>query len=315
MESIQQWLFGQLQRQKFNKPLAEQVSGLLGISKPNAYKRIRGQARLTAQELVVLASHYNIPLQDYPGLRGAENTISVRRPRYIKNTENLQEYLVSTLQQLKQLREKGFKLYYAARDLPLFYYFYTDGLTRLKQLIWLRTANFDEHKNLKPLDIPIEVLRSSRQLFELYCALPTIELWTSRTADNLIAQLSSLARLQILSPQEHLTYLTEAVSLLNWRFNNLGPDSPQRVYKLDFLTMSNNALFTQNSNYVSFISFAGVNYLQSTNGALGQDMYEWFQEQISAAICLNEVKAEKEAFFKQLQQSFEQEIFRLKAQF
>lgn len=272
-------------------------STTLGISTSNAYKRIRGASRLSAEELVLLLAEYDIDIQEFEGLSQRQSQLSAIRPTYIKDIQSLTTYLEETRAMLTTMVNLDHSLYYAARDLPLFHYFFSSNLARFKHLIWLRSTNYSENKKLRMEDITLGVLWESRELFDLYRDMHTEELWTERTLSNQLFQLNSLVESYILRESDALLILDDLEALLHQIKDDCKENSRHKLYLLPYLNMANNALLKTKAQKTTFLSFAGINYIRSSNASLCSDMSNWFEEQILLGEELNASPDKTERLF------------------
>ena len=277
---INEWIFSKVVERIENKhKLAPSVSAILDISLSNAYKRIRGEVKLTAEDLVKLLTTFDIELQEYEKYSAHMSRLMATRPAYIDSSSSLNTYLMETSKMLAQVIQLDHTLYYAARDLPLFHYFISDNLTRFKHLIWLRSADYKKHKGLRMKDISLSVLRESRQLFDHYQRLKTVELWTERTLTNQLYQLETLVSDMVLTEEEGLLILQDLEALLQELEKGCMERSRHRMILMPYLNMSNNALIKTTVQRMVFLSFSGINYVQSSNASLCSDLENWFQQQ------------------------------------
>jgi hypothetical protein len=250
------WLFNQIQeRLQDKRKLGFAVSTTLDMSLSNAYKRISAQSKLTAEELLKLLASFDIDLQEFEGYSKNQSELRAVRPKYIADFESLGAYLNETDLMFQKMVAIKHRLYYSARDLPLFHYFLTDNLARFKHLIWLRGANFSEHSEMRMADIP------------------------ERTLLNQLKQLESLVSSYVISKDEALAILDDLKLLLSEVKESCRTDSNHQIFLMPFLNMANNALLVSNAQNLVFLSFAGINYVKSTNASLCSDLKHWFNQQ------------------------------------
>lgn len=304
-ESAQTWVFDWLKAHYPSEKLLADLEAVLQRSRVNIYKRMNGSARLSADELVALIQHFDVPIYEYPGLKDQKKDLQFSRPSYAAGFESLMAYLDETTGQLRQLSLTGHRLYYAARDIPLFYYFYGDNLIRLKHLVWLRDTNYEAFKNYKMRDIPLKLVRASRDLFNLYQDLETREFWTLHTASNLLAQIWRFYSLNLLSPQEADLVLRELKELFIWRSENLSDKGKQQLYLVDFLNMANHAFFESDQRGVTFLSTTGINYITTSSKTIAEDMKKWFKEHERMGVKLSANYPSRDQFFQTLSNQVE----------
>lgn len=313
-ESAQSWVFDWLKAQYSAPELMDALEAILQRSRVNIYKRINGSARLSADELVALIKHFDIPIYEFSELKNQKKDLQFSRPAYASGFESLTRYLNETTEQLRQLSLSGHRLYYAARDIPLFYFFYGDNLIRLKHLVWLRDTNYETFRLYKMRDIPLKVVRASRDLFDLYQGLETREFWTHQTSSNLLAQIWRLLKLKLLSSQEADLVLSDLSELFLWRRESLKEGGRQQLYLLEFLNMANHAFFESERQGVSFLSTTGINYISTTSQTIARDLKKWFEQHQKMGIQLASHYPLRDQFFEERMREVEELRQKIKSQ-
>lgn len=307
------WLFSKIEDQMNDKKkLAYSVAAVLEISVSSAYKRISGINKLTADELIKLMSEYDIELQEYEGFSRQKLHLTGERPIYIEDTESIQQYLLDTGGMLERMVVIKHELFYAARDLPLFLYFFSDNLTRFKHLIWLRSANYERHREMTLSDIPERLVKMSSGFFNLYQRINTQELWTERTLLNQLHQLENLVDGLVIKPVDAKLILDDLRALLDEVFLNEGQANGNHIiHHLPYLNMANNALLNTEAHRLVFLSFAGINYVKSANASLCNDLQHWFEQQIQLGVNLNNSPQHQERLLRKYRQQIDDAAARI----
>ncbi len=307
------WLFSKIEDQMNDKKkLAYSVAAVLEISVSSAYKRISGINKLTADELIKLMSEYDIELQEYEGFSRQKLHLTGERPIYIEDTESIQQYLLDTGGMLERMVVIKHELFYAARDLPLFLYFFSDNLTRFKHLIWLRSANYERHREMTLSDIPERLVKMSSGFFNLYQRINTQELWTERTLLNQLYQLENLVDGLVIKPVDAKLILDDLRALLDEVFLNEGQANGNHIiHHLPYLNMANNALLNTEAHRLVFLSFAGINYVKSANASLCNDLQHWFEQQIQLGVNLNNSPQHRERLLRKYRQQIDDAAARI----
>lgn len=307
------WLFSKIEDQMNDKKkLAYSVAAVLEISVSSAYKRISGINKLTADELIKLMSEYDIELQEYEGFSRQKLHLTGERPIYIEDTESIQQYLLDTGGMLERMVVIKHELFYAARDLPLFLYFFSDNLTRFKHLIWLRSANYERHREMTLSDIPERLVKMSSGFFNLYQRINTQELWTERTLLNQLHQLENLVDGLVIKPVDAKLILDDLRALIDEVFLNEGQANGNHIiHHLPYLNMANNALLNTEAHRLVFLSFAGINYVKSANASLCNDLQHWFEQQIQLGVNLNNSPQHRERLLRKYRQQIDDAAARI----
>lgn len=296
---LSKWIFEKI-KQKLSDPrkIGYAVSNTLGISSSNAYKRIRGDSKLTADELFLLLTEFDIDIQEFEGITQLTSHLSAIRPSFIRDVSSLTQYLEETRGMLSAMTNIGHTLYYSARDMPLFHYFFSDNLARFKHLIWLRSTNYSESRKLRMEDISLGILWNSRELFDLYGRMTTLELWSERTISNMLVQINFVVENLILEKEEARRIVEDLKQLIKHLHANCQEDSAHQLYLMPYLNMANNAYIETHGIKTVFLSFADINYIRTSNASMCADMKVWFEQQKLLAIHLNKNPVRADRLFR-----------------
>lgn len=203
--------------------------------------------------------------------------------------------------EMQQTESIKHELYYAASDIPLFYYFFSEMLSRFKQLVWLRDANYKDHHHLKMKDVSLTTIKKSSHVFHAHEKLTTREFWTANTMTNLWLQIKFHYTQGVLSISETELICNDVHAFIDYLESSISePNSTKRIFMCNYLPMANSSLIVTEVGAKSFVSFAGINYLTSTNISLAKDLQRWFENQKNTAVLLNENPIQRERFFNML---------------
>jgi len=189
--AIQEILF-QTIRSKMapNISFVHDLSDLLKISYDSAYRRIRGEKELTLEELKIISLHYQISIDSLFNFRS--NHVIFNSMAIGEDGLDIEKWLQSLLAAIKIIhaaREK--EIIYAAKDIPVFYYFEFPEIAAFKIYFWnkaLIPSGGYENKMLT-LEAPEKLYETGRQLLSHYIRTPTIEIWSEETICSVLRQI------------------------------------------------------------------------------------------------------------------------------
>ena len=124
-----------------NISFVHDLSELLGISYDSAYRRIRGEKELSLAELKSICLHYSVSIDalfDYKSNHVIFNSLALGEEGF--TFENWLQSLLAGIKQIYNSQQK--EIIYAAKDLPVFYYFEFPEIAAFKIYFW--------HKKLIP---------------------------------------------------------------------------------------------------------------------------------------------------------------------
>jgi hypothetical protein len=305
---IQEKFFNKIRKKNFgDNNLGEQVAEILDVSKSNAYKKISGKTLLSTRDYMALAGHFGISLDSL--ILSPTTDFMVHRQLFITDMDSLLLYLKNTAMELRRLASVPHEFYYSARDLPVFLFFGDPVLVRFKISVWLSELtegrNFDSFYNF----IPAEIFEACTEFHNGYRALNRMEIWSHSTLDNLANQINFYETIGHL-PSEEAQNIRKAVVRLMDNISNQMKQSEDdktawRIYEVDFLMMSSNGMVITPNQTVSYVSYAGINYLRIEEEVFCMDLKHWFFKQIANSTSLVASKKNRILFFKRLKSQFE----------
>ena len=188
---IQENLFKTIKsRLASNISFVHDLSELLGISYDSAYRRIRGQKDLTLEEMEQICAHYGISMDEILHFRSDQvsfNTLAIGKEGF-----TFENWLNTLLDEMKKIYEcKSREIIYAAKDLPIFYYFEFPEIAAFKFFFWhkvlIPSGDFkDEHVIL---EVPGDLFETGRKLLCCYKKISVIEIWSEDTISSIIRQI------------------------------------------------------------------------------------------------------------------------------
>ena len=290
-----------------NKRLTMAIAEVLEIEPTNCYKRVRGEVTLPTDELVKLVKAFNLSLDHLIADYYPEHTF-MYRPAFIYSEEEMLSHLQGTYQRLTHLPGQDHCLYYAARDMPLFFYFLKPALTRFKLYVWLSSIDSDLKNKLSMDKISGELQEVATAIGALYNKLNTVELWTDHTIINQLKQMELYFQTGLITHKDLMLLCDEIEEVLGEllaALENRGIKKERghfSLYRASFLMMANNSLVWGKKVRMGFISYAGINYLQSVDEYLCENLHNWFQQQLTLSISLGTIERERRMFFNNMTQ-------------
>jgi len=189
--SIQEILFQAVKnRLSPNISFVHELSELLNISYDSAYRRIRGEKELSMEELKTICLHYQISVDALFNFKS--NHVIFNSLAIGENGFDIEKWLQSLLMAIKQIhaaRER--EIIYAAKDIPVFYYFEFPEIAAFKIYFWNKTlipASGYENQKLT-LDPPDGIYETGKQLLTHYIKIPTTEIWSEETISSVLRQI------------------------------------------------------------------------------------------------------------------------------
>ncbi len=288
--------------------LVDIIASILDISYGAAYRRINNTSKITIDEAVLLAKHFNLSIDALFGT-GDENVIPVRKMQILKGTTDFERYFNNSMELLTPLLSiKDSEIIYSAKDLPIFYTSEGNMLTRFKLFVWLKildpTYNTSSFSNFK---LPNTLLKSYKKFGELYTNLNTIEIWDVTTINSTLKQLHFYFELGIITSKEATIICNDLKKLIKKIYNKSVPDSNFKLYYNELLLMSNNVLIKTPFQNSLFVPFTVLNYFNTTNSKTCEQVSDFLNEQLDQSKLINTSgEKEKNMFFNKILSKIEE---------
>lgn len=193
-ESIQTRLLEQIRdRLPEHITLADELAELLNISRDSAYRRIRGETVLSLDEAKKLYDRYGVSIDE---LFSSNSSMALFYHRALTTEYSLDQWLNSVsrnLEVMERLEDKNKEMVFAAKDIPIFHYFRIPGLSAFKMFFWLKSIVKDPkfaQKLYQPDAVPRELVALGERVWNLYAAIPTIEIWTDEAINDTLKQIA-----------------------------------------------------------------------------------------------------------------------------
>ena len=172
-----------------NISFVHDLSELLGISYDSAYRRIRGQKDLTLEELKQICVHYGISMDEI--LNFKSNHVSFITLAIGKAGITFESWLQVLVQEMKKIYEsRNREIIYAAKDIPIFYYFEFPEIAAFKFFFWhkvlIPSSSYPE--NHVKMEVEKSIFENGRRLLACYSRVPVVEIWSDDTIASILRQ-------------------------------------------------------------------------------------------------------------------------------
>lgn len=278
-----------------NSSLIEAVALALEISYDAAHRRVSLKSKFSLSESIMLAKYYNLSLDRLFETTDA-NFITVEKTKNISSEEELIIYLEESYTSLTQiLNQKGSKIIYSAKDIPLFYTISGDILSNFKMYVWLKlldpkftNKSFDEFVPSLSLSI------AGKKLANLYNNLNTIEIWDITTINSTLKQIHYYFKAGQIRTEKALEICLELKQLLKdiaLKLNH--KEHPFLIYYNELHLMNNIVLVNTPNSHVLYVPFTLLSYYKTTDKLTCNQAKNYIDKLLKESKLLNTV-GEKE---------------------
>lgn len=294
--------------------LIEELAELLNISTDSVYRRFRGETALSLDETLLISNHYKINVLNQSAELGQVN---FSYPKLLDSEESFESFLINILNDLQRLSLlNNTRITYSAQDLPIMMHMGFSPLCAFKFFYWMRgfmgIKKYENNQYDKNL-IPAAFLTKARNIFDLYCKIPSTEIWSAQTIIPTMRQIAFFAEMGLFSKKEDFLEITDAMqdlifTLKKWAEegtkNNLGT---YNLYQSE-LIFGNNVIIAESDQFSAvYQSHHTFNSMYSTDSAYLDTTKKWVNLIINKSTLIS-VSGEKfrNKFFKNIQLEMDQ---------
>ncbi len=296
--------------------LAKYLSRALNVNLPNTYRRINGETALSLSELLQLAKEFHISIDSLLQANTEDMAVFKRDP-FILSMENVSEYFKSSRETLIQLKKsKDVHLFYAARDVPIFYFMTYPTLCRFKVFVWLKRPEHEDilkEEKFEFNQVSQEVLDAGAKTAQEYYDIPKTEIWTEQTVQNVVEQVKYYYNGGSINKEAATQICDEIMDLLDTLhrklINEAGKDmetTKLKLYYSNFLLLENGIVAQVKDRKRAYISYSGINFMYTDHKLFCQQIMDRFNDHKSRSVLLNSTSTNiRNRFFNKCKQRVE----------
>ncbi|MEP7196988.1 MAG: helix-turn-helix transcriptional regulator [Saprospiraceae bacterium] len=281
------------------RDLLDEISKVLHIHRSSVYKKINGETSISIEEAEILCRHFRISLDEILGL--VDDKIYFDFPALYGSVSNEFEFLEPIKKDLEKLYRLNPTIYYATKELPLFYYFSSPRLVAFKfhvfyNFVWRK----DNHSWLKfdynKYESDAEFKSLVYEIQELYSTMNSVELWNASVLDNTLNQIKYfLDSGLMIDSQESLLICDDIIKLVDrielaiknqnknsFRKSTIGTGS-FALYNNE-IAHTNNVIFVNSKTRDAvYCTYDNPNFMRSISTTLCEYTSNWFKRLINNA--------------------------------
>jgi transcriptional regulator with XRE-family HTH domain len=279
--SIQETLFQFIKgSMPSNISFVHAISELLGISYDSVYRRVRGEKELTLEEFKKICEAYNISVDSLFNLKSRHisfNSLAIGEDGF-----SLEDWLQSLLTEIKQIHQcKQSEIIYAAKDIPVFYYFEFPEIAAFKFFFWKKVlipSGVNENQKIT-FEEPGNLYETGHQLLSYYIRIPVIEIWSEETISSILRQIEYCFVAGFFTSKEDVfklcdvleTWLSHVQNQAEAGFQYMygmpreGIENSYKLFHDEVLVNDNTILVTMDGRRVSYTTYNIINQLITTS--------------------------------------------------
>jgi hypothetical protein len=304
-------------RQKLpaSKSLNDEIAAILNISYDAAHRRVSQKSKFSIEEAVALCRHFSISMDV---LFDDGKKVIVEKTSEIRTMEDMGLYFKESAEKLAPFLEyPEAKMYYSAKDIPLFHTIGGTLLSKFKLYVWLNllagTQNQDSFENFT---INKSLLEHSMKLKEVYENIEVNEVWNDTTINSSLQQIYYFFQSGLLSMHNAMLLCNDLKDILHAAEERCcnGP-TRYHMYYNEILILNNNVLLTAPQKQSLFVPYTMLGYFITGDAATCNNAFAFFKHQVKNSKSLNESGTrDRKLFFNKAHQKIDFYIQRINSE-
>lgn len=295
----------------------DEIAETLEVSNDSAYRRIRGETKISLEEIKELCNKFKISLDQLLQL----NSNSFLFTGTLTNSTdfNYDKWLQSCLEVIKHVKTfEPHYMIYLAKEFPFFYYFIIPEIAAFKTFFFLKSILFYDDWKGKKFSVNDDYSQYNQiwnDLASTFVSIPGTEIWNIGTFTSTIRQLEFYYESGVFKSREDVNCLFEKLLELidhielqaeyGVKLNrNQQPCYQKENYKIfiNELVMGDNMqLFLLGDKYVTYLNHSILNYMTTSNFVFNNYMKRNMDIIVQKSIPISKVnEKERMKFFNQL---------------
>ncbi len=174
-----------------NTSMVHELAELLDISTDSMYRRIRGETSLAFDEVITLCNQFKISFDSF--INADSGNVTFNYTLMEDGDISFKKYLISMRDDLKIIKASSNHLItYACEDIPIFHNINYIDIASFKMMYWMKAIlNVPSLEGVKFSSnvVSQELKDLGQEIYELYCAIPSVEIWTDMTIRGTLKQI------------------------------------------------------------------------------------------------------------------------------
>lgn len=284
------------------KNMLDEVGEILHLQRSSIYKKVKGETALSLDEAEILCKHFRISLDEVLGL--SDDKIYFDFPALYGTVNNEQEFLDPIKSDLEKLYRLDPVIYYATKELPLFYYFFSAKLIAFKfhvfyNFVWRKKDQKLIQFDFSKYDNNPEFNASVNKVLELYSSMNSIEIWNTAVLDNTFNQIKYFLESGLLvDPLESLKLCDEVEKLIDAlhqiiqsKDKSILRKNPNYTGKFELynneIAHTNNVIFVKSTTRDAvYCTYDNPNFMRSISPVLCEYTNQWFDKLILNSVSI-----------------------------
>ncbi len=296
------------QRAASNLSLVDEIADLLNISNDSAYRRLRGETAISLDEACILSKHFALSLEEISSSKS--DAVLFGRSTFRDQPLDFDEYLKKTEEYLMRIAiTKNKHGIFAAKDIPVFYYFLVPEVAMFKLFYWLKTIRSNPAIESTKFDlniVPQDLVKKAKSIAKIFFQIPFTEIWNEDTINITLRQIEYFYEANWLADKSMAIMLCDktaevvreiqrqAETGFKWfDGKQVHPDVEYELYLNDLVVLDNSIFVETDQFEMSMIGYNSMDYLYTSHHGFCRELQQFLEKQIGKSMLLSG-SAEKE---------------------
>ncbi|GGB70923.1 hypothetical protein GCM10007424_08640 [Flavobacterium suaedae] len=266
----------------------EEIATVLNISYDASHRRVSQKSKFSIEETILLCKHFSLSMD----LLFTDNSkVIVEKTSEIHSLTDMDKYFKESAAKLEYFKNtSNAKMYYSAKDIPLFHTIGGTLLSKFKLYVWLNllagTQQEDTFENFTPNR---SLMEDSMKLKTVYENIEVHEIWNDTTINSSLQQIYYYYQAGLLSATNARLLcedLKEIIQKVEERCCN--KNSRFYLYYNELLILNNNVLVTAPEKQSLFVPYTMLGYFITNDKDTCSNTKTFFENQIKNSKSLNQ---------------------------
>lgn len=276
------------QRLEKSASLIEEIAAVLNISYDAAHRRVSQKSKFSIEETITLCKHYSLSMDL---LFTDSGKVIVEKTAEITTMADMEAYFRHSAENISSyLKHSGAKMYYSAKDIPLFYTIGGTLLSKFKLYVWLNLLSGTQKQDtFENFTVDQSLLEHSRKLKAVYENVEVNEIWNDTTINSNLQQIYYFFQSGLLTLANAQLLCADLKTILQSAEERCSKeDSGFNLYYNELLILNNNVLLTAHEKQSLFVPYTMLGYFITSDTATCNNALDFFKRQVKSSKSLNQ---------------------------
>lgn len=268
--------------------LIEEIAEVLGISYDASHRRVSQKSKFSIEETITLCRHYNLSMDL---LFTDSSKVIVEKTAEIRTMQDMEGYFRHSAENISNfLNYPDTKMYYSAKDIPLFYTIGGTLLAKFKLYVWLNLLGGSQNQEaFENFTVNQSLLEHSQKLKAIYENVEVNEVWNDTTINSSLQQVYYFFQSGLLSLTNARLLCDDIKNILLSAENRCCKEGSRfNLYYNELLILNNNVLLSSSKKQSLFVPYTMLGYFITNDIPTCNNALNFFKHQAKNSKLLNQ---------------------------